>query len=456
MSAENFVKIFKKDANADAHNAYGAWKTKNRTWLNYNRKELEDMGLSKRVGFALTESTAAQLGRQEEFKKLVAEIKTGKPNRGPFLDENNDTPIVVFPGVPFKGGIERVLDKFLGKGSADKAKELKLVKGHVLGFNTGALLGVQESLLASKGIAATIDKETLKGATDFLTVLIDHLTKLDIESASIKNFESPILAKYSKSSRHFLVELQTEASNSESAKLVQRLAGRTEGAITGIRGVMTPGGKQQAIVGKLLELLEAQGLTDPDTLARFKSSPSLVEMIEDEIVSAISKKPKKLKSKYSEEVQVAKNVQVYVNEESRKEYRSQLNALKKQAEAYKRTLASQKQEAVTVEPIAGLLSLLNARLFEQIQSNMGTGNETKVLNFRSGRFAESARVERISQSRAGMVSAFYSYMRNPYGTFSEGGRQQNPRSRDPKALISKSIREIGATMVGNRMRAVLV
>ena len=115
MSAENFVKIFKKDANADAHNAYRAWKTNNRTWLNYNREELEDMGLSKRVGFALTESTAAQLGRQEEFKKLVDEIKAGKPNRGPFLDENNGTPIVVFPGVPFKRGIERVLDKFLGK-----------------------------------------------------------------------------------------------------------------------------------------------------------------------------------------------------------------------------------------------------------------------------------------------------------------------------------------------------
>lgn len=103
-----------------------------------------------------------------------------------------------------------------------------------------------------------------------------------------------------------------------------------------------------------------------------------------------------------------------------------------------------------------LLALLNAKLFEQIRKNMGTGNETKVLNFRTGRLAESARVERISQSREGMVSAFYNYMRNPYGTFSEGGKQQYPRSRDPKILISKSIREIGATMVGNRMRAVLV
>jgi hypothetical protein len=47
-------------------------------------------------------------------------------------------------------------------------------------------------------------------------------------------------------------------------------------------------------------------------------------------------------------------------------------------------------------------------------------------------------------------------MRNPYGTFSEGGQQQSPRSRDPKLLISKSIREIAQTRVDNRLRAVLV
>lgn len=47
-------------------------------------------------------------------------------------------------------------------------------------------------------------------------------------------------------------------------------------------------------------------------------------------------------------------------------------------------------------------------------------------------------------------------MRNPYATFSEGGRQQYPKSRDPKLLISTSIKEIAATKVANRLRAVLV
>jgi hypothetical protein len=87
---------------------------------------------------------------------------------------------------------------------------------------------------------------------------------------------------------------------------------------------------------------------------------------------------------------------------------------------------------------------------------MGTGSRRDILNLRTGRFAESAKVERMTQSREGMITAFYSYMRNPYGTFSDGGRQESPKSRDPKLLISKSIRQIAELQVRNRLRAVLV
>jgi hypothetical protein len=106
--------------------------------------------------------------------------------------------------------------------------------------------------------------------------------------------------------------------------------------------------------------------------------------------------------------------------------------------------------------LVSLQNLLNQNLATQIQKNMGTGARKDILNYQTGRFAESAKVEKMSQSREGMITAFYSYMRNPYATFSFGGQQENPATRDPKLLISKSIREIGATMVANRMRAVLV
>jgi len=105
--------------------------------------------------------------------------------------------------------------------------------------------------------------------------------------------------------------------------------------------------------------------------------------------------------------------------------------------------------------LTSLQSLINTHLQDVISSNMGDGNQTNILNYRTGRFASSVKVERMSQSRNGMITAFYSYMQNPYATFSDGGRQGLPRSRDPKLLIAKSIREIAAEKVGNRMRAVL-
>jgi hypothetical protein len=87
---------------------------------------------------------------------------------------------------------------------------------------------------------------------------------------------------------------------------------------------------------------------------------------------------------------------------------------------------------------------------------MGTGDRQDVLNYQTGRFAQSARVEQLTQGRTGMISAYYTYMKYPYATFSEGGRQEFPRSRDPKLLISKSIREIMQQQMITRMRAVLI
>lgn len=105
---------------------------------------------------------------------------------------------------------------------------------------------------------------------------------------------------------------------------------------------------------------------------------------------------------------------------------------------------------------ASLLAILNLGLAEQIRRNMGTGNSKTLLNYRTGRFAESAKVVRVSESRQGMITAFYTYMKNPYATFSQGGRQELPKSRDPKLLISKSIRELMQEQMANRMRAVAI
>ncbi len=104
--------------------------------------------------------------------------------------------------------------------------------------------------------------------------------------------------------------------------------------------------------------------------------------------------------------------------------------------------------------LINLQDLINSQLQDVISANMGDGDARNVLNYRTGRLAASAKVESMSQSRAGMITAFYSYMKNPYATFSQGGRQSSPASRDPKLLISRSIREIAQTQVTNQLRAV--
>ena len=106
--------------------------------------------------------------------------------------------------------------------------------------------------------------------------------------------------------------------------------------------------------------------------------------------------------------------------------------------------------------LTALQTLINTHLQDVVAANMGDGSRKDILNYRTGRFASSVKLERMTLSREGMITAFYSFMKNPYATFSQGGRQSIPTSRDPKLLIAKSIREIAAEKVANRMRSVSV
>ena len=104
--------------------------------------------------------------------------------------------------------------------------------------------------------------------------------------------------------------------------------------------------------------------------------------------------------------------------------------------------------------LLNITSLINSQLQDVISANMGDGSSKNILNYRTGRFASTVKVENMTMSREGMITAFYSYMKNPYATFSTGGKQSIPKSRDPKLLISSSIREIAQQVVTNRLRAI--
>lgn len=103
-----------------------------------------------------------------------------------------------------------------------------------------------------------------------------------------------------------------------------------------------------------------------------------------------------------------------------------------------------------------LQDLINISLHDQIQKNMGNGNSTSILNYRTGRFAKSAKVEKMSMSREGNLTAFYTYMKYPYQTFEPGYAQGIPTSRNPRVLISKSIREVASKLIINKLKASII
>lgn len=215
--------------------------------------------------------------------------------------------------------------------------------------------------------------------------------------------------------------------------------------------------ENQYFAGRKIEYVIAQELAK--VIPEYRQSPSLVDRITTALVDTLKNGKSKLSS-YSK----ATKLQIKMPAIKRK-----LNPIKVTVGNKRGTITSGKlaeprkikPKAVTkvvdlpTSPIS-IQNLINASLAETIKRNMGTGTRRDVLNLRSGRLAESAEVLRISESRTGAITAFYTYMKNPYATFSQGGKQQYPRSRDPKILISKSIREIAQQLKISELRAVLV
>lgn len=471
MSAENFIKLFKSlkgDTESSAYLDYMHYVHTNKTFFNKNRDELEAQGLSKRVGFTVSEDTAKILGVSEAFETLSKQFANTNDD-GPQVSEVNGVKHILFPDVAFKDGIEKTLDKMFGQGTSAKAKAQGLVKGHIYGFMTGAIIGARNELesFLTDGNKPILGENEADKALEFLDILIKHLGELDLASAQLTTLTTPVYLKYNKSATNFLIELQSATGNSESAKLVAKLAGQKTGT-TGIRALVNPGSTQKNALAGILEVLKKDGKFTPKELIEFESSPSMINLIEDTLVSAITGKPKKLRDTYTNTgIKLpVDNVIAYVDKVAQQEYRAKLKKVKQDAirnkskiAINKTKLATNKNASSTITSSVSLISLqvlLNRHLQDVISANMGNGSSRNLLNYRTGRFAASAKVERLSQSKEGMITAFYSYMRNPYGTFSDGGDQQNPRSRDPKLLISKSIREIAATVMVTRMRAVLV
>lgn len=348
--------------------------------------------------------------------------------------------------------------KYAGLKASDKQKEIDKIsvegkrraslgfyfnKGHVIAVATNLARQFKEEIRKADVLA----EQQRKVLISVLDKYIDKLMQDDLATANLPNaITQEMYGRYIKSSDKYLVEMQAATGNIEAGRasipIVEELRNLFGGKLA-----------EQELI-KVLQTSPALG----ETLVEEKGSPSMLDMIADELFDTLKTGKARKKRYTSPKVKVGQTV-IKLNKPKRKT--KQISAAKtlRQKIASTRKSSRQFQEVKQISQESSLLNLqniLNASLVEQIKRNMGSGNRRDVLNLRSGRFAESVKVERLSESREGMITAFYSYMKNPYATFSAGGRQELPRSRDPRLLISKSIRELMQQQVANRLRAVNV
>jgi len=92
-----------------------------------------------------------------------------------------------------------------------------------------------------------------------------------------------------------------------------------------------------------------------------------------------------------------------------------------------------------------LQNLINSVLPQAVAMKMNPPS----LRYRTGRFANSARVTQVMQGPRGGLQADYTYMRDPYETFEPGGKMGS-RQRDPRRIIGQTIREIVAQAMQNK------
>lgn len=362
----------------------------------------------------------------------------------------NGVPAVYFPKIGFDT-ITTLVNNIMNL----KPKQLasKYEKGHVIGLNT-ELLDVTRSRLAKVDTTGSTGKAFLIKQLD---KIIEYYSRLDLESANlqpasdIKLYASVNKSVSSKGQTRYLVELQPKEAN-------QRSSDEVKATIGSVRKLFSSGALSEKAITSILEKLQAS-VTDKvfqQDLLDMKSSPSFKEMLGKAIRDTIAKTPGLQTFNHKNVLVATKKGKAPNLNKLRQEAKIELSKAKAVKAAISKPPRIRNLTTDRFQSFTALQTLINANLAQRIKENMGDGNRRDILNLRTGRLAESAKVERMSQSRAGMITAFYSYMKNPYATFSDGGKQQDPKSRDPKLLISKSIREIAAAQVGNRMRAVLV
>jgi hypothetical protein len=420
---------------------------------------------AQKTSFLITEADIANIGAKlagraitdQEIQKIKQDLIASVKRRRVIVRKDNS---LFFPIIEFDSGIGNLLKKGFDSipkveiidKQTKKPREARVTdffqRGHVFSIATNVAEQTRRNLASSNTAQKTKD-----ALLPILDQIINDLKAADLASSNIKSLDVDIYSKYSKNPYKYVVEMQPEETN--------RASGVASAPVTNaLRRYFTP--QNWVEIDKFFRK-RAQDDDFIQSLIKAQGSPSFINLIQKELVETIkygksvSKKEFKTpKIKVSTESIKVNNKKIKDNiKDTIKKVTKLKQGLSKAAAIAEKSYGLQATSQEQTNLIS-LQNLLNANLVEQVKRNMGNGTRRDVLNLQTGRFAESVEVTRLSESRQGMITAFYTYMKNPYATFSAGGRQEYPRSRDPKTLIAKSIREIAAEQVSNRLRSVLV
>lgn len=126
---------------------------------------------------------------------------------------------------------------------------------------------------------------------------------------------------------------------------------------------------------------------------------------------------------------------------------AKITVTKLAASKLRRKNVSSARKSAASQPLA-MLAMINKELPKTVQDNMGSPH----LENRTGRFARSVRAVNVLQTKQGFPSIGYTYQRNPYQIFEDGGGAAPWANgqRDPRNLIDRSIREIAVDLAVGR------
>ena len=423
--------------------------SKSKTTFTISSKDIRDIHGQLNPGMVVTDEEI-----EERFARAINVFKGRSKSILPLsikvhTDSTGLTRLVATE-VSYDGGIDAIVEAIFGS-NAGKIVLSAYQKGHIQSLATSSLENV------SKTFTTSASRDTMR--TEFGNILdqiIKHLNKLDQDSSNLPEVYGKIVANTVKSHKRHIIELQIPAENMESGGL----AGTITGPLRDFVNSQVKGNYLSSF-NALYKALETTGANKEllKLLIETKGSPSFLELLELRLLYEIDPKNHKFQDKtYSLRNVPAGQLSLFKPDKAsisqlKNKIRQEILNLKKLKENLKKKSDQRlRDEKGRFTSIANIQALINIRLHDQIKKNMGTGDRRDILNYRTGRFAETSRVDRAIFNRAGTLEIFYNYMRFPYATFSPGGAQGTPKSRDPNLLISKSIREIATSLVTNRLR----